>query len=301
MTNIFKPNENELDRFVRVAVGLALLLVGVFGGLGWWRIALLALGGVSLFTAATGFCGAYVLFGIDTCEASPKPLKPLAKKIWIAALVLLSIGGVAGGYFLNHKAFKEDLASLNGAYKQVLYLSGQDSPQTVKYDMEFRLRLGDFGRRQLEYRPWIVKDNARLREIFSEMSAVAQAAGDQVVLGQNQEAHLEFEKVRPLLQEIMQSAGISELAVALIGFHDAMEKVVEAADQKDLAGVVAAYVLADDKFQEVEALAQDDEIQAVRQALDRVLELAAQPDPDALPQAAAKLKSAFVKIYLSRG
>jgi phosphoserine phosphatase len=301
MKIFFKPNESELDRFARAAIGLGLILLGIFGGLGWWRVALLAFGGIALFTAVSGFCGAYVLFGIDTRKASPKPLKPLVRKMWITALILFFIGGSVGGYLLNQKSFREDLASLNGAYKQVLYLSGQDSPQTVKYDMEFRLRLGDFQSRQLEYRPWIVRDNARLRTLFAELAATAQAAGDKVVLGQNQEAHLEFEKIRPLLQEIMRSAGISELAVALISFHDVMEQVVVAADQKDLAGVVAAYVLADGKLQEVEALAQDEEIQAIRQALDRVLEIAAKPEPDALPEAAAKLKSAFVKVYLSRG
>jgi len=299
--NFFRVNENDLDRFVRASIGVLLVLLGAFLASGWWRVGSLAVAGIVLFTAASGFCGAYVPFGIDTQRVAPKALKRRTRQAWSAALALLLVGGAAGGYFLNSKSFKNDFAALNAAYKNVLYLSGQDSPETAKAQADFEDRLADFGRRQLEYRPWVVRDNAWLRSKTAELAAIAQAAGDEIGRAQNPAAHLELEKARPIIQRIMEAAGLSELAVALIDFHDSMEAVLEAANGKDLAGVIAAYTAADGKLKAVEALAQDDGIVAIRRALDRVLESAAKPEPEALPEAAAKLKAAFVKVYLSRG
>lgn len=297
----FRRNGGEFDRWLRAAAGLVALLAGLFLADGWLRLALLAVAVVGLATALTGFCGAYGLFGWDTLRRWPKPLKPAVRWALGAALAIVALVGAVGGGLLNSRSFKQDLAALNGAYKQVLYLSGQDAPETVQAYSDFRARLDEFGRDQLAYRPWVVRDAAGLESRFAQMVQVSRTSADLISQGQNQAAHAQLEQVRPLLREIMQAAGVSELAVALIDFHDVMEQVVAAADAKDLAGVVTAYGPADEKLKAVEALAQDAEIAAIRQALDAVLGAAAQPDPDKLPGLAGKLKSAFVKVYLARG
>ncbi len=299
--NFFKPNEGDLDRLVRATLGLALLMLGAFWATGWWRIGVLAVAGITLFTAVSGFCGAYVLFGIDTRKAAPKPFKPGVRKAWIAGLALLAVAGTIGGYLLDAKSFKRDFAALNAAYKQVLYLSGQGTADASQAQEKFAASLLAFKQRQLEYRPWVIRDAGWLRSKTDALSAIAGKSGEEIRQGRNAEAHSALEQARPILQEVMQAAGVSELAVALIDFHDAMEAVLEAANDKDLAGVVRTYVEADAKLKAVEAQADDAGIKAIRQALDLTLQTASTPEPEKLPELAAKLKAAFVKVYLERG
>jgi uncharacterized membrane protein len=67
-----KVNESPLDRFVRLILGSVLVIYGLFGlgGLegGTAGVIVAVVGGVLLFTAATGFCALYKLFGITTCK-----------------------------------------------------------------------------------------------------------------------------------------------------------------------------------------------------------------------------------------
>jgi hypothetical protein len=64
-------NESPLDRGVRAVVGTALVVTAI-AGLGITTplgIVAGAVGAVLLFTAVTGFCLLYRLFGIDTVES----------------------------------------------------------------------------------------------------------------------------------------------------------------------------------------------------------------------------------------
>jgi hypothetical protein len=56
-------NVGGIDRGLRIAAGVALLLAGAFGPLGWWGL----VGLVPLATGLIGFCPAYPLLGISTC------------------------------------------------------------------------------------------------------------------------------------------------------------------------------------------------------------------------------------------
>ncbi len=62
-----KRNESTLDRIIRVVLGLALLALS-FVTAGALRIMLIAAAAIALFTALTGFCLLYRLFGIKTCK-----------------------------------------------------------------------------------------------------------------------------------------------------------------------------------------------------------------------------------------
>lgn len=66
-------NESTLDRIVRAVVGGALIALAAWGfDLASGNVAgivLAAFGGVLLFTAVTGFCALYKLFGVSTCRS----------------------------------------------------------------------------------------------------------------------------------------------------------------------------------------------------------------------------------------
>jgi hypothetical protein len=61
-----KANVGGIDRTLRIAVGIALLLAVVFvdGPLRWWGLA----GILPLLTGLFRFCPAYLPFGASTCD-----------------------------------------------------------------------------------------------------------------------------------------------------------------------------------------------------------------------------------------
>ncbi len=57
-----KTNVGQLDKIIRVGLGVASLVLGVVIHWGFYL-----LGAALIITAFTGFCGLYALFGITTC------------------------------------------------------------------------------------------------------------------------------------------------------------------------------------------------------------------------------------------
>lgn len=72
-------NESQMDRAIRLIVGLVLLVVGTLMG-GWLQIVLYILALGALLTSATGTCYLYKLLGIDTnktkAPSEPKTEEP---------------------------------------------------------------------------------------------------------------------------------------------------------------------------------------------------------------------------------
>jgi hypothetical protein len=58
-----KSNIGGADRMVRVVLGVGIIAIGICFK-SWWG----AIGVVPLFTAAMGWCPAYVPFGISSCR-----------------------------------------------------------------------------------------------------------------------------------------------------------------------------------------------------------------------------------------
>lgn len=58
-------NIGTVDRALRAAVGIALILWAIMGTGAWHWLGWIGI--VALATAAIGWCGAYRLFGISTC------------------------------------------------------------------------------------------------------------------------------------------------------------------------------------------------------------------------------------------
>jgi len=61
-------NEGPVDRIIRVILGLIFLALGYFQFQGTIQIVLFIFSGIMFFTALTGFCSLYKLFGIDTLK-----------------------------------------------------------------------------------------------------------------------------------------------------------------------------------------------------------------------------------------
>ena len=124
---------------------------------------------------------------------------------------------------------------------------------------------------------------------------------DKILSGDLKSAHLDLEQVRPVFQNILKRNAFSMLAVSLVDFHDAMEIIISAADEKNATGIITAYPEVDMKRKAVEEVANDEEIQLIRQKLEEVYGLAKDGKIDELSAKAAEMKSSFVKVYLKRG
>ncbi len=78
---MFKKNMGHLDRTLRFIIGVTLIPIGLFA-LGGWQgnpigvlVATFAL--VPLVTSLTGFCPAYIPFGISTLDREQNLTEPL--------------------------------------------------------------------------------------------------------------------------------------------------------------------------------------------------------------------------------
>lgn len=62
-----KRNVGNIDRVIRIVIGLAILLAGFYFG-SWWG----AVGLVPLLTAAIGWCPLYLPLGMSTCSVEKR-------------------------------------------------------------------------------------------------------------------------------------------------------------------------------------------------------------------------------------
>ena len=222
----------------------------------------------------------------------------------ITAIVLAALvgGGSYASAFFTRKIFLEDFNAMNHFYKQTLFLTGKAQREEAVANLnQLKPALAAFTAKYTAYRPYDIKGDGQFP---SDLSAVAKIISDVeplVTTGDLHQAHLDLEKVRPIFQDVFKRNGFSMLAVALVDFHDAMELVLDAANAKDTAKIAELYPAVSDKLKVVEAEANDDEIKAIRAALDDVAATAQASQLDALPAKGETLKTSFVKVYLKRG
>ncbi|MBE2281620.1 MAG: DUF2892 domain-containing protein [Ignavibacteriaceae bacterium] len=60
-------NVGSTDKIVRYGLGIIIIAAGLYFQ-SWWGV----LGLVPIATALVGFCGAYTLFGVNTCKLDEK-------------------------------------------------------------------------------------------------------------------------------------------------------------------------------------------------------------------------------------
>lgn len=295
-------NENLLDRLVRVLLSELFFLLAFFwlGSILMYVAYFLSI--IMIVTALTGFCGLYKLFGINTNKYSTK----LSPKILIGIFILLFLLiGIVGSYyssFFTRKFFLEDYNRMNNYYKQTLFYTGQDKrPEALDNYNKLVSEYAIFNNKYQKYHPYVISKDSQFNSDLTNVSNIILELKEKVNTGDLKIAHTDFEKVRPIFQDILKRNDFSMLAVSLVDFHDAMEKIIATADNKDAKGLISVYPEVDSKLKEVEAIANDAEIQTIRKNLDDVYNLAREGKNDQLSAKAAELKSSFVKVYLKRG
>jgi len=295
-------NEGVIERSIQATISVALFLGALFwlpGGV--WQIVLFAFSLMIGVFATIGFCPLCVLIG-KNAKCSIEKLSKGKITFLVLYLIILLGAGSYGSIFFSKKLFIEDFNAMNKDYKQTLFETGQEKRKESKenYD-KLVLSYAIFENKYLSYHPYVLRNDKSFNADLKKIETIIMEAKDGVYNGDLKAMHLEFEKVRPITQEMFKRNGFSMLAISLVDFHDSMEKVLDAANTKNSAGVMETYVEANGKLISVEAEANDEEIVAIRKNLEDLLQLAKNNNNDAMPAKAAELKSSFVKVYLKRG
>jgi hypothetical protein len=295
-------NTTRIDRFLRLLLGALLLEAAFFwlsGAIGWVAY---AAGATMIVTSAWGFCPLYRLAGIG---GQQRPSKPQGLAIRTGAILLVlgvAWGGSYASHFFTRKVFLEDFNAMNPFYKQTLFQTGKGARDKAIANYEQLLpAYQKFQDKYTAYQPFALRRDPQLATDLANVAGMLHAVNEGVRTGDLAQAHLDLEKVRPVFQEMFKRNGFSMLSLSLVDFHDAMERMLEAAQAKDGARINALYGEVSDKLKAVESEAQDAEILAIRSNLDALLALAKDAKTDAMPAQAERLKSSFVKVYLQRG
>ena len=295
-------NIHPFDRFVRLAIGVVLTQLGYFWLASPWNWLAYAIAVVMFATAVLRFCPIYRVLGLRASAGGGKGPGVLGAVLGALVLAALVAGGSYASAFFTRKIFLEDYNAMNHFYKQTLFLTGKAQREEAVANLdELKPAFAAFAAKYTSYRPYGLKGDTQLDSDFAAVGKILADVDPLVRSGDLHQAHLDLEKVRPVFQDVFKRNGFSMLAVALVDFHDAMELILDAANAKDAAKVSSLYPEVSDKLMVVEAEANDDEIVAIRQALDDLHAAAQSAQLDALPQKADSLKTSFVKVYLKRG
>jgi hypothetical protein len=295
-------NVNALDRIVRLILGVALLQLAFFWLAGSWQTASYVGGAILIGTAAIRFCPLYRMLGFSTVSRHAKTPRTSVTVMAGVLLIGLVVGGSYASAFLTRKLFLEDFNAMNNDYKQTLFLTGKNErEQAVAHLNQLLPAYQQFQDKYTRYQPYALKGDPQLASDLARVATLFNEVTPLIRTGDLHQAHLALEQVRPVFQEMFKRNGFSMLAVALVDFHDAMETVLDAANQKDPVKLIALYPQVSDKLKVVEAELNDAEIQDIRANLDELLSLSRAPHPEALPAKGEALKSSFVKVYLKRG
>jgi hypothetical protein len=295
-------NIRSVERFLRLVLGVVLMMLGYFWLASLWSWLAYAAAIIMFATAAFRFCPIYKLLGVAPTAAKDKPAGALNFGLAAVVLAALVAGGSYASAFFTRKFFLEDFNAMNHFYKQTLFLTGKEMRAEAVANLDqLKPAFAAFTTKYSAYRPYDLKGDAQLVPDFAAVGKILTDVEPLVRSGDLHQAHLDLEKVRPIFQGVFKRNGFSMLSVALVDFHDAMELILTAANGRDAAKVAALYPEISDKLKVVEAEANDDEIKAIRKALDDVLATAQSTQPDTLPAKGETLKSNFVKVYLKRG
>ncbi len=297
-----QKNESVVDRLIRMILASVFFILAFYWLYGVLQIILYILSLIMLATAISGFCALYKIFNINTIKEKNIPT---SKIIPISLTILFFAILIVGSYFSNFftkKLFIEDYNQMNQYYKQTLFYTGQDKRvEAIDNYNKLVIEYNIFKSKYTKYHPYAISRDKEFNNDLIKVSNLIIKLKDKVNTGDLKSAHLDLEQVRPIFQDILKRDGFSMLAISLVDFHDAMEKIIATADAEDSTGTVAVYGEVSDKLKAVEEVVNDYEIQAIRSKLDELLVLAQNNKSLELSAKAALLKSAFVKVYLKRG
>jgi hypothetical protein len=297
-----KTNEGLIDRIVRILIGSISLIIGYFWLGGIPQIIALIIGVMMSFTGLVGFCGIYTILKINTCTRTDKPLTIKQLFFLITLFLISTIIGSAASIKITQNKFLEDFNKMNGFYKQALFLTGQNKRDEAKsnYDLwvsEYQV----FTQKYSQYRPFVLKNDNQFDSNLATIKVIIDESKAGVYTGDLPATHKKLEEVRPIFQEMFKRNGFSMLAITLTDFHDSMEKLITAADEKKSEDVIKNYPESDGILKQVEEQLNDDSIKAIRKNMDDLLKLAQENKNQDLSKKAAEMKSSFVKVYLIKG
>ena len=174
----------------------------------------------------------------------------------------------------NDSLFLEDFNRVNNPYKETLFATGQGRRnESINYYANLTVALAAFQEKYKDYRPSAIKSDNQFSGDMINASAIISDVKDEVYTGNLTEAHKKLEEVRPIFQQILNRNGLLPLSVALVDFHDVMELVLDAANNKDASKVQEVYPKADEKLRAVEAISSEPGIKSIRANLDEVMSL----------------------------
>lgn len=297
-----KINEGIIDRILRIVAGAVAFVVGGFwvGGVG--QIFLIIVGILMSATGLFGFCGIYTLLKINTCSKNEKPLSTKQLITIIFSFLILVVGGSLISIKITQNKFLEDFGSMNNFYKQTLFLTGQSKREEAKtnYD-QWVIGFQNFLVKYTEYKPFVLRNDNQFNSDLDKIATIIKESKSGVYEGDLLATHKKLEEVRPIFQEIFKRNGFSMLAITLTDFHDSMEKLITAADEKKSADVISNYPESNSILMQVEEQLNDDSIKLIRKNMDDLLQLAKDNKTDELSKKAADMKTSFVKVYLIKG
>lgn len=200
----------------------------------------------------------------------------------------------------NESLFLEDFNRVNDPYKKTLFASGQGNRNdSINYYANLTNALAAFQEKYKDSRPMVIKADEQFSGDMMNASAIISGVKDNIYTGNLTDAHKKLEEVRPIFQRILDRNGLLPLSVALVDFHDIMELVLDAANNKDPSRVIDVYPKADEKLRAVEAISNEPGIMSIRSNLDETLSLAKENRTAELPAKAGDLKASYVKVYLA--
>lgn len=295
-------NIGVFDRVIRLFLSEIFFLLAFFWTYGTLQIVLYVISFVMLATSLFRFCGLYTLFKIKTCPSNEKLMSKFTIGFSVLLFVVIAVVGSYYSAFFTKKFFLEDYNRMNQYYKQTLFFTGQNNrTEAVSNYTNLVKEYSVFYNKYYSYHPFVISKDEYFNEDLILIKDKIISLETDVNSGNLLSTHLEFEIIRPIFQDILKRNNFSMLAVYLVDFHDAMEKVIAGADAKNASEVISVYQEVSDKLKAVEDVANDIEIQTIRQKLEQITASARSGNVEVLPTQGAELKSSFVKVYLKRG
>lgn len=295
-------NVGSLDRLIRLFLSEVFFILAFFWTYGVLQVVLYILAFVMIATSLFRFCGLYTFFKVSTCPVNEKQLSNITTWFSVVMFVVIAFAGTYYSVFFSRKFFLEDYTAMNQYYKQTLFFTGQNNrADSVSNYTNLVSEYSIFYEKYSKYHPYVIASDPKFNNDLTTVNDLIASLRNNVASGDLPATHKELEAIRPIFQDILKRNGFSMLAVYLVDFHDAMEKVIDASDAKDASRVIAVYQEVSEKLKAVEEISNDEEIQMIRQKLEQVVSSAKNNNLDVLPSQAAELKSSFVKVYLKRG
>lgn len=243
---------------------------------------------------------AAILIVVASCGCAEKQVAGDQNPVGIPDAENISHEADSGLQAANESLFLKDFSLVNDPYKNALFATGQGNRnESIRYYVNLTDSLAAFQEKYKEYRPSEINSDEQFSSDMMNVSSIVSGAKDDVYTGNLSLAHQKLEGVRPIFQGILIRNNLMSFSVALVDFHDAMELVLDAANNKDVARVMEAYPRADERLRAVESMSNESGIAAIRANLEAVADLAAENKTAELPAKAADLKASYVKVYLA--